>query len=220
MRRGRVLLIACLSLALHACDDEDKDDGITPPSDMAVTSMSPTQIVVSWYYADTGAVDGFRVYRDDGGGFAELGTVSGLTGYADSTVASGSTYTYYVVAYIGLEESAPSAQVIVAAEAPSITVIQPNGSETLTIGTQYNVTWQTNCPYLDARVMVSTDGGFSLWTEIVSSGGVSPFAWTVGNDYTGAPFITGTETNCIVRVRQYDDPALADDSDGAFTVQP
>lgn len=80
-------------------------------------------------------------------------------GYSDTTVIDSQFYTYYVVAYKGATESAPSNQSTVEAGPPSVIILTPSAGTILTLGQMYDVTWQTNMPDFDAEIWLSTDGG-------------------------------------------------------------
>jgi hypothetical protein len=192
---------------------------IAAPYDLQVLKMSTTGIQLSWF--DKSGGDGARVFRSDGSGFVEVAAVQG-TSFLDDTVVAGTTYEYYVVAYLGTTESAPSNAVTVAAEDPYVTITSPNGGETLTLGRIWNVTWDTNCPYFDARIMFSTEGG-QTWTVVLSSWApnVSPYPWPVGLDSQGAQIVTQEVSGCLLHIEHYEtSEVITDESDGGFSIKP
>ncbi|MDT5357132.1 MAG: hypothetical protein QOJ56_5664 [Mycobacterium sp.] len=66
-----------------------------PPSGLAATASSPTEIDLSWTAGtDNVAVAGYRIYRD-----GVLAGSSATTRYADTDVQPSTSYTYYAIAY-------------------------------------------------------------------------------------------------------------------------
>ncbi|MEO0230717.1 MAG: hypothetical protein ABIL77_04080 [candidate division WOR-3 bacterium] len=96
-------------------------------------------------------------------------------------------------------------------------VKSPNGGETLKVGSNHTITWETYALTKQvARVLLqySTDGG-RTWTNIKTlTGNPGQFNWTVPNT---------ASTNCRVRVILRDSAGAEiarDISDRAFTIQP
>jgi alpha-tubulin suppressor-like RCC1 family protein len=84
--------------------------GIPAPSLLAITSISPTQINLSWM---DNSIDelGFKIERKSasGGGFSLLASVNqDIITYSDTAVTSGNTYLYRIKAWNALTESAYS----------------------------------------------------------------------------------------------------------------
>ena len=73
------------------------------PTSLQATAVAPTQVNLSWTYVNgTTPATGFYIFRKTGAGaFAQIATLTTTTvkAYSDVTVAPGTTYTYYVVAY-------------------------------------------------------------------------------------------------------------------------
>ena len=111
-----------------------------------------------------------------------------------------------------------------------MTLLTSNGGETLTIGEEYNITWETNMPGFDARIWLSIDNGAS-WEEIQPAWAPnsSPYPWKVGyKNATTDPLAppnwvevaSSSTSECLVRIEQYDNSSLSDTSDAAFTIEP
>jgi hypothetical protein len=83
--------------------------GISAPTNLAVTSVSGTQVTLSWVDTSVGEA-GFRVERSlNGTSYSVVATVgSNVTTYADRSVRKNKTYWYRVRAYAGTETSAYS----------------------------------------------------------------------------------------------------------------
>ncbi len=97
---------------------------------------------------------------------------------------------------------------------PTVTVVAPNGGETLTVGTTYTIRWDAS----DDRSVVGTsiyysyDGG-ATYTFIDSlTGNPGSYDWTVPNT---------PSSNCLVRILAYDGAGNRglDVSDGYFTIE-
>ena len=95
---------------------------------------------------------------------------------------------------------------------PSITVTVPNGGENWLVGSAQNITWTTVGPISSVDIELSTDNG-SSWTILINNhpngvGGGS-YAWTVTNT---------PSTQCLVRVKDFMNPSIIDQSDAVFTI--
>ncbi len=90
------------------------------------------------------------------------------------------------------------------AAAPYVTVLAPTSSDTLVIGSQFTIEWETNDPGFDANILLYVEGG---WREILYSESPPPdgrWTWTVGNDGWGDLITFSTPaTDCRIRVRHY-----------------
>jgi hypothetical protein len=101
-------------------------------------------------------------------------------------------------------------------QAPSVTVISPNGGESWLIGTTQNITWTAtdNTSVASIDIAYSTDGGATYPNVIATGiGNSGSFAWTVPNTPT---------TTARVRVTAHDGACNTtgfDDSDANFTIR-
>lgn len=85
-----------------------------PPSGLTAADVpgdSGNRIALSWTASATAGITLYRVYRDDGSGFALLAsTAPSPMAYTDTAAVTGNPYTYAVRAYDGYMESADSNQ--------------------------------------------------------------------------------------------------------------
>ncbi len=83
-----------------------------PPSGLSAADVpgdTGNSIRLNWTASPTGGVS-YRIYRDNGGGYAELASVAaGVLTYTDAAAPTGMTFTYVVRAFDGYAESADSA---------------------------------------------------------------------------------------------------------------
>jgi len=91
---------------------------------------------------------------------------------------------------------------------PSLSLLSPNGGESLTPGSTITITWQTQGPSSGVRVELSVDGGLT-WTEISQSGG-SSCTWVV-------PAVSSDR--CLIRVSSGDNAAICDVSNAPFSIR-
>ncbi|WP_370088098.1 T9SS type A sorting domain-containing protein [Ekhidna sp.] len=95
---------------------------------------------------------------------------------------------------------------------PAITVLTPNGDETLTVGDPYEITWtDENIPGTDLiEIRLSTDGGdnYSILNDGTFSMYNGSYNWTVTNNVGPNNLIQIANTT----------QAVADESDAAFTI--
>lgn len=221
--------LAGFALALAGCGEE----GLPAPSRFMAWPSSGTLIYLSWDMDSTDH-EGFRVYRDDGSGsgFVELVDLTAdWSGYWDDTVTPGMTYTYYVVAYAGAEESGPSNYATMAAFAPYCDVLTPRDGEVLWLGQMVDISWLNNDPTFDARISLSQDGGPDGYPDLIQPSwtGGSPWQWKAGYKNTAATasetpiweqVVMATCTQCRIKIYSYtgDSPATGF-SQGTFTIQ-
>ena len=92
----------------------------------------------------------------------------------------------------------------------SITVISPNGGETLSAGMTHTITWTGVGIIADVKIEFSTDSGTS-WTNIAETTANTGFYnWEVPDN---------TSENCLLRISDTDG-ALSDVSDAVFSIAP
>jgi hypothetical protein len=97
---------------------------------------------------------------------------------------------------------------------PPVTVISPNGGETLTAGEAYDITWETNDLLIAAKAMLyySANGG-TTWSKITAvKGGPKIYAWTV-------PAVSSDKCKIKVVLKNAAGTTLGKDtSDGYFQI--
>ncbi|MCP5052544.1 MAG: hypothetical protein GY940_35575 [bacterium] len=92
---------------------------------------------------------------------------------------------------------------------PSITVSNPNGGETLGVGTTYAVRWSSTGTVGNVKIEYSTNNGGS-WTTITSStGNDGSYTWTVPN---------AVSSQCLVRIGEASDGNPTDVSNAVFSI--
>jgi hypothetical protein len=224
MRTRKAVLTLCASaLLVLSCG--------SPPAvyGLQVTGFTTTSVSLAWS-DNWDNEDGFRIYRStDGTTFTQVGT-SVMPSFQDNMLTQSQLYYYRVTVYKDTDESSPSNTVNVTPDDYYVNLIQPDGGENLTVGTIYNITWETNVPGFDATIRLSTDNG-STWTDILWSWypNTSPFPWEVGYGwvdtdpgpgftYEWQQIVSSTETDCLIYIREYDLGAVNDESTSTFTI--
>jgi uncharacterized protein (TIGR02145 family) len=105
------------------------------PTDLSVTAISDSEVNLDWT-DNTSFELGFKIERDDGIGYSEVGTVSeNITEYEDGGLTLGQIYTYRVSAYTNSSFSEYCAPVNELAVAPLIDY-DGNTYEVIKIGDQ------------------------------------------------------------------------------------
>ncbi|MCU0494544.1 MAG: alpha-amylase family glycosyl hydrolase, partial [Chloroflexaceae bacterium] len=98
----------------------------TVPGNLRTTSASPAGIVLAWdASSDNAQLYGYEVLRSDtaGGPFSKIATVTGATGYTDTAVAQGASYSYVVRAVDeSFNRSANSNEIRATAELRTVTL--------------------------------------------------------------------------------------------------
>jgi len=90
-----------------------------------------------------------------------------------------------------------------------ITVIQPNGGETWTIGSTYPITWTSNNIDQSILIQQSRDGGLTWMPIVANIANTGEYNWTI----EGLP-----SENALVKVSTMDQ-SISDISDAAFTIE-
>ena len=96
----------------------------------------------------------------------------------------------------------------------TVTLIQPNGGETLSMGQLYTVLWSYYGSATDAKLLLSTDGGVTYPTvTVTSTTNDGAHTWTV-------PSVTTTSTARLkIEVFYFGSLAASDTSNANFTIQ-
>ncbi|HZX95242.1 MAG TPA: galactose oxidase-like domain-containing protein [Myxococcales bacterium] len=89
-----------------------------------------------------------------------------------------------------------------------LTVVAPNGGETLTSGSAFDVRWTTAGTVTSVRLELSQDGG-TTWGLIAETANAGHFSWTVPAVDT---------TRALMRISDPGAPAVTDQSDATFTI--
>lgn len=83
---------------------------ITPTGTLTF-SLTSNKVTLTWTASSTTDITGYHIYRDNGDGktFTNIGNANpGIVTYLDTTGSPGKTYSYFVRAYRGTDESASS----------------------------------------------------------------------------------------------------------------
>ena len=134
------------------------------PSDLSATAISDSEVQLAWV-DNTSYETGFKIERDDGSGFAMIGTVlSDATEYTDSGLTVDQTYSYRVAAYTSGNTST-WATIIVTTEFPAPT----NLSATAISDSEIEFSWTDNCSFEDGYHIERDFGSGFTEIGIVSS---------------------------------------------------
>jgi hypothetical protein len=91
---------------------------------------------------------------------------------------------------------------------PTITVISPNGGESLTVGAAHNITWSSTGVVGNIKIEYSIDSGSHYSEVVASTANDGSFSWAVPNT---------PSTTCLMRVSETDG-SPSDTSNGVFTI--
>jgi hypothetical protein len=92
---------------------------------------------------------------------------------------------------------------------PVITVVTPNGGETLTGLTNYNITWTSSSISNYVRIWYSTNNGTN-WSTVTS------YTFNDGSHTWSVPNVASA--NCKIRIQDYYTSSILDESDAVFTI--
>jgi hypothetical protein len=94
--------------------------------------------------------------------------------------------------------------------ASTITVGTPNGRESLSSGSSFEITWSSTGTITSVKIEYSTDGGSSWKSIIASTGNDGSYMWTVPNE---------PSDSCLVKISSGDsDMGPSDVSNGVFSI--
>ncbi len=195
---------------------------IAPP-DIWARGQSATSIMLTWspidYTADAG---GYRVYTSTapGGPYTLYGTTAAktVTSMPVNGLTTGSTHYFTIQTVTEANtvnpfsvESEISAEVSGVVQAPSITVISPNGGEAWMEGQSRTISWTSDGYTGTINIAYSTAG---------PGGTFIPIASAVADSGSYSWFLPEAESNqCLVRITATGSSA-ADTSDNLFSMEP
>ena len=107
------------------------------PTNLSATAISDSEIELTWT-DNTGYELGFKIERDAGSGFTEIGTVlSDVTEYTDSGLEYGTEYTYRIAGYTAENQSEFSATATATATTGVVIDYDGNIYQIIQIGDQF-----------------------------------------------------------------------------------
>lgn len=92
---------------------------------------------------------------------------------------------------------------------PTITVISPNGGETLSVGTSSPITWTTAGTVGNVKIAYTTTGSTGWATVVSSTSNDGSYNWTVPNTVS---------TQCRVKISEAADGTPSDTSNAVFSI--
>jgi hypothetical protein len=93
--------------------------------------------------------------------------------------------------------------------AGTISVIAPNGGETLTVGTDVLIRWSSSDVTGNVKIELSRNAGSSYEVLFASTPNDGAETWTVGGK---------TTSRALIRIRSADAPTIVDTSNGVFSI--
>jgi len=134
------------------------------PTNLSANSVNDSELLLTW--TDNTAYEmGFKIERDAGSGFIEIGTATAdVTEYTDTGLTFGQNYDYRVAAYTSINTSSWTT-ITAATEFPTPT----NLTALATSDTEIELTWTDNCTFETGyRIERGAGSGF-VEVGIVSS---------------------------------------------------
>ncbi|MCF8457826.1 MAG: hypothetical protein K9H62_18005 [Bacteroidales bacterium] len=195
---------------------------ISAPVSNTITVISPnggetwtagTMQDITW--STTGSIDFVEIwYSIDGGQIwnyiDDYSTNDGLYEWTVPTVSTLNALVkineVYNTSVVDVSDSTFEISTIVS---NPVTVVTPNGGETLTGGSTYEITWTSDQSITWLDLYYSTDGG-QTWLFIADhEANDSSYMWTVPNVST---------TNALIKITEFSNGNIYDESDAAFTI--
>ena len=158
------------------------------PSALAATTVSTTQINLSWTDNATNET-GFKIERKTGSGgtYAQIATVNAdVTGYSDTGLTATTTYYYRVRATNSIGDSAYSNEANATTSSP-IPAAPSNLTATSTSSSQINLAWTDNATNETGFKIERKTGSGGTYSQIATAGagatGYSNTGLTAGTTY-------------------------------------
>jgi hypothetical protein len=122
----------------------------------------------------------------------------------------------YVRVYDWNGTAADTSDAVFTIDQPYITITAPVSTDTLQMGTSFNITWDTlGLRATSLEIRLSTDGGttFPLVIDTVSAQSTS-YLWNIPN------LGSSTLPNCMIRIEELDIPNPLNDESDVFVIIP
>ena len=135
-----------------------------PPSNLSASSVSDSDLLLTWT-DNTGYEAGFKIERDAGSGFSEIGTVAeDVTEYTDTGLTYGQSYSYRVATFTASNMSS-WAMATATTEFPAPSDL----SATMISDSEIRLTWTDNTGYEMGFKIESDDGSGYVELGLVGS---------------------------------------------------
>lgn len=209
-------------LAISVTDTIPPEVTVTAPNGGEVLTVG-TVYTITWNATDNVGVASTEIdYSYDGGtNWFDVADLSGNPGSYDWTVPSTASTQCLVrvtcfdaATNSGFDVSDNFFTIQADTEPPVVTVVQPNGGETMNPGSVYNIQWNAtdNIGITSTDIDYTYDGGTNWFDVAVLSGNPGSYDWTVPNT---------PSTQCLVKVTCFDAATNSgsDVSDNFFTIE-
>ncbi len=185
---------------------------LTAPNGGEVLTAGET-VAVTW--SSTGSIDavGLEYSIDNAVNWSTMETAIADSGSYDWTVpetpSAACVVRVRVAADSAVFDDSDAVFSIESSGQPSITVVSPNGRESLTVGSHYDIAWTTVGDIGSVQLEYSIDGG-SHWLEILLCENTGNYNWQVPDE---------PSEECLLRIRAGDsDEGVSDVSDAFFSI--
>ena len=153
---------------------------IHAPSELFATALNDSEIELSWT-DNTSYETGFKIERDDGSGYTEIGNVSAdVTEYTDTGLTFGQIYNYRIAAYT-LVNTSSWTTISASTEFPAPSDL----SVSAVSDSELELTWADNCNFEEGfRIERDRGGGFIQIAEVnANTQGYTDTGLTYGQSY-------------------------------------
>ncbi len=154
------------------------------------------------FHSNFAPIYGCGVGHDPGTGARTIGNSFQFGGMADNSL-SAATKTQLMQQYLQFFDTG--------LPACNLSVISPNGGESLTFGSVFEIQWTSANTSGLVKLELSTDGGASYSLIAGAETDDGSYHWTVPNVLS---------SNCLVRISDHADPGCVDVSDNPFSLVP
>jgi fibronectin type 3 domain-containing protein len=154
-----LMLAGCLAILAGCAHNNAADPAAVPEPPSGLTATAGNAMVTLKWTASSGAT-GYNVMRatTSGGPYTQLAAPTS-TGYADSSVANGTTYFYVVAALSAVGETADSTEASATPEAPGAAPTAPANLKAAAGNAQASLTWSASSGATSYHVKRATTTG-------------------------------------------------------------
>jgi len=179
------------------------------PDFLSLTVISCNQINLSW--GNVSNETGYKILRSSGGSYSQIGlTEVDITTFQDTGLLPSTFYSYKIAPYntAGSPQIINSLSVLTPA-APFVTVITPNGSDSLRQGVADTITWTGN---IEGKVKIELYRNGNYSSTIDDSTSYNNVLWIVPSDQI-------PDSSYQIKITSVADTSLHDFSDTCFTIE-
>jgi hypothetical protein len=218
MKRNYIVLMVLL---LTTCEERERSNPIDPnadpdawaPSNLQVQVIDDSQIKLTWTQEEE-RISGFRIGRKEGSGsFSQIAEVEkDVTEYTDTSLSSGTDYTYRVQAFTDANVS-QYIEITIYIPQPTLTITNPNGGETWQLGSTHDITWTSTGDIGNVMIKLYKDGySYLPIVDVPGTENDGSYTWDILSSWAES-------STYIIKIYSNIPYEFLDESDNYFSIE-